>query len=92
VQLFVIPNNIKKHIRTTTKFHSRRHEGGFCGLIPQTNFQAPKDWSSKHYKSGVFVKILDAKPPCTNVKPLLKISDDGSAKFHGSQEKVSNSS
>ena len=39
---------------------------------PQTKFQAPSNWNNKHYKSGVFVKILDVKPPCTYVKTLTE--------------------
>jgi len=26
----------------------------------------------KHYKLGEFCQFLNVKPPCTNVKPLLK--------------------
>jgi len=63
---------IKKHIRSTTKFHSSRHEGSFVGSSPQTKHQAPPNWNNKHYKSGDFVKILDVKPVCTK-RPLLKI-------------------
>ena len=37
----------------------------------QTKLQSPPNWNNKHQKSGVFVKILDVKPPCTNVKTLV---------------------
>jgi len=38
---------------------------------PKQNFNPP-NWKSKHYKSGVFVKILDVKPPCANLKTLIE--------------------
>jgi len=34
---------IKKHFRSTTKFHSRPHEGVIFGLIPQTKRQSPQE-------------------------------------------------
>jgi len=62
---------IKKHFRSTTKFHSRPHEGVFFWANPpKQNFNPPRN--NKHYKSGVLVKILDVKPPCRNVKTLIE--------------------
>ena len=66
-------HHCKIHIRSTTKFHvCCRHEGVFCWLTPPKKLQALPNWNNKHYKSGVFVKILDVKHPCPTVKTLIE--------------------
>jgi len=45
---------------------------GLVGLAPQTILQAPQLKYETLYIGGVFVKFWNVKPPCTNVKPLLK--------------------
>jgi len=46
--------------------------GDVCGLIPPNKTSILPNWNNKHYKSGVFVKILAVKSPCTNVKTLIE--------------------
>ena len=45
--------------------------GSFVGFSLHTKLQSPPR-NNKHYKSAVFVKILDVKPPCTNLKTLIE--------------------
>jgi len=63
------------HSSKTYSFHYKvpfaSPRGGLLWANPlQTKLQVPQNGNNKHYKSWVFVKILDVKPPCTNVKTL----------------------
>jgi len=50
---------------------------GFCGISPPNKLQAFPNWFLKHYKSVVFIKFQNVKPPWTNVMPPYpKLSGD----------------
>ena len=52
-------------------FPSQR--GGLCGLIPpKQNFKPPQIKITSTTNRKFFVKVLDAKPPSTNVKTLME--------------------
>jgi len=60
-------------------------QGGILWANPsQTKLQAPLNWNNKYCKLGVFVKILDVEPACTN--SYWELSDNCSAQFHERQE------
>ena len=76
---------ISKNIFVPLQSSTPLPQGGILWANPsQTKLQAPLNWNNKHCKLGVFVKISDVGPACTN--PYWGLSDNCSAQFHGRQE------
>jgi len=63
---------IKKHIRSITKFHSRRHEGVFCGLIPPNKTSSPGKLKWQALQIGSFCQNFGCETPCKSVKTLIE--------------------
>jgi len=77
---------IKKHIRSTTKFHSCRHEGLLWANPPKQNFKPLlieiTSTTNREFLSKFWMSSRSARKD-----PYWRFSDDGSAQFNGRQQK-----